>query len=350
MKAYVLHNISDIRLEDVPKPVPKAGEALVAVGAVGICGSDIPRIYQTGAYSFPLIPGHEFSGTVAETGPGVSAEWINKRVGVFPLIPCHSCITCQKQQYEMCRNYSYLGSRRDGAFAEYVTVPEENLIELPQNVSLKEAAMLEPMAVAVHAMRHMNLTGHESVAVCGLGTIGLLLLMFLKEAGVQNIYVIGNKQFQKEKVLALGIAPEHYCNSKAEDVNAWLSEQTNGHGVDAFFECVGKKETFEQSILGTAPGGSILLVGNPYSDMDLEKSVYWKILRNQLTIKGTWNSSFTHETSDDWNYVLERLERKQICPADFISHELSFGELEKGLHIMRDKTEDYVKIIMKAEK
>lgn len=349
MNAYVLHDVNKIQLENVAKPIPEKNEVLVQVKAVGICGSDIPRIYQTGAHVHPLIPGHEFAGVVVETGPGVSPTWTGKRVGVFPLIPCHSCITCQKQQYEMCRNYSYLGSRRDGAFAEYVTVPEENLIELPETVSLKEAAMLEPMAVAVHAMRHMSLTGNESVAVCGLGTIGLLLLMFLKEAGVQNIYVIGNKKFQREKVLAMGIAPEHYCDSKAEDTGVWLSEQTNGRGVDVFFECVGKKETFEQSISGTAPGGRIQLVGNPYSDMDLEKNVYWKILRNQLTIKGSWNSSFTHETSDDWHYVLERLEQKRICPADFISHELSFGELERGLHIMRDKTEDYVKIIMKAD-
>lgn len=345
MKAYVLREIGKINLEEVDTPELKDNEVLIKMGAVGICGSDIPRIYKTGAYSFPLIPGHEFAGTVVQVGKSVGSSWEGKRVGIFPLIPCNECEPCCKQQYEMCRHYSYLGSRRDGGFAEYVAVPEKNLMELPENVSFQAAAMLEPMAVACHAMRRLNLTSNTTVAVCGLGTIGLLLVMFLQEAGIQNVYVIGNKEFQKNKVLSLGIPKENYCDAKSQDVEKWLLEHTNGQGVEAFFECVGKNETVKQAIASTAPGGQIQLVGNPYSEMALDKEVYWKILRNQLTITGTWNSSFTGSKQDDWHYVLERLEKKSICPEDFISHELFFEELEKGLHIMRDKTEDYVKIM-----
>lgn len=345
MKAFVLEDIADIRLEEVVMPVPGEKEVLVKVGAVGICGSDIPRIYKTGAYSFPLIPGHEFSGTVVEVGSGVSAEWIGKRVGIFPLIPCKECGPCRKQQYEMCRHYSYLGSRRDGGFAEYVAVPAENLLELPDNVSLQAAAMLEPMAVAVHAMRRLALDGEKTVAVCGLGTIGLLLVMFLREAGIQKIFVVGNKEFQKEKVLSLGIPEEYYCDSRSQNVEKWLLEHTGDMGVDAFFECVGKNETVKRAIALTAPGGQIQLVGNPYSEMILEKDLYWKILRNQLTVTGTWNSSFTGSAQDDWHYVLDRLKAERIKPEGFISHELPFEELEKGFRIMRDKIEDYVKIM-----
>lgn len=345
MKAYVLHGIGDIRLEEVVKPELQEGEVLVKVGAVGICGSDIPRIYKTGAYSFPLIPGHEFAGTVVETGKNVDAAWCGVRVGVFPLIPCKECGPCRKQQYEMCRHYSYLGSRRDGGFGEYVAVPVENLIALPENVSLQAAAMLEPMAVACHAMRRLTLNVDTTVAVCGLGTIGLLLVMFLREAGVQNIYVIGNKEFQKKKVLSLGVPEENYCDSRSQDVEKWLLACTNGQGVDAFFECVGKNETVKQAVALTAPGGQIQLVGNPYSEMLLEKDLYWKILRNQLTITGTWNSSFTGSEQDDWHYVLERLQKESISPEEFISHRLPLAELEKGFCIMRDKTEDYVKIM-----
>ena len=96
---------------------------------------------------------------------------------------------------------------------------------------------------------------------------------------------------------------------------------------------------------GTAPAGKMVLVGNPYSDMTLEKEVYWKILRNQLTIFGTWNSSFTGEEKDDWNYALKRLAEKKISPTAMISHRFSLEELEKGLRLMRDKTEDYVKVM-----
>lgn len=344
MKAWVLHGINDLRYETIADPVISAREVLVSVKAAGICGSDIPRIYQTGAHTHPLIPGHEFAGVVTGIGAEVDTAWMGARVGVFPLIPCKECAPCKKKQYEMCRNYSYLGSRRDGGFAECVAVPADNLIRLPDNVTYEEAAMLEPMAVAVHAMRRINPDTTDIVTVCGLGTIGLLLVMFLQEAGIDNILVIGNKEFQKQTALNLGIREENYCDSKTCDVTKWMANRTDGNGTDVFFECVGKNDTFAQAVNCTAAAGKICLVGNPYSDMCLEKPVYWKILRNQLYIAGTWNSSFTNSGDDDWHYVLDRLESKRINPSKLISHHLTLAELENGLHVMRDKTEDYIKI------
>ena len=185
MKAWVLHQVNDLRYETVNPPALADQEVLVQVKAAGICGSDIPRIYQTGTYSYPLIPGHEFSGVVAELGRGSDSHWLNRRVGIFPLIPCGSCVPCRQEQYEMCRRYSYLGSRRDGGFAEYAAVPVQNLIGLAESVSFQEAAMLEPMAVAVHAMRRARPAASDTVVICGLGTIGLLLFLFLREAGVK---------------------------------------------------------------------------------------------------------------------------------------------------------------------
>lgn len=350
MKAMVLHNVNDFRLETVGKPAPKAGEVLVAVKAVGICGSDIPRVYGAGTYSYPLIPGHEFSGEVIAAGDNTDGEWIGKRVGVFPLIPCHTCIPCQNKQYEMCRRYSYLGSRRNGAFAEYVAVPEGNLLEIPDSVSFEAAAMLEPMAVAVHAMRRIHPAQTDVVAVCGLGTIGLLLLMFLREAGIKNVLAIGNKDGHKRWAREFGISEESYCDDRAVKADEWLMKKTEGAGADVFFECVGKKETVVQAVNTTAPGGKICFVGNPESDIMLERETYWKILRNQLTLTGTWNSSFAQDTHDDWHYVLERLAAGRIMPDKIISHRFSLEELVQGFHIMRDKTEDYGKVMCVLKK
>ena len=182
MKALVLHNIHDLRLETAEVPKPNSKEVIISIKATGVCGSDIPRIYKTGTYSYPLIPGHEFSGIVTKIGPNADAKWLGQRVGIFPLIPCKVCAPCKKKQYEMCRSYSYLGSRKNGGFAEYVSVPEDNLLQLPDNVTFEEAAMMEPMAVAVHAMRRIAPSVSDTVVICGLGTIGLLLLMFLREA------------------------------------------------------------------------------------------------------------------------------------------------------------------------
>ena len=163
---------------------------------------------------------------------------------------------------------------------------------------------------------------------------------------MEQVYVFGNKDFQKQTLLKLGLREEFYCDIRENDTDQWLMERTEGVGADVFFECVGRNETLVQALNQTAFGGRIMLVGNPFGDVDLEKSVYWKILRNQLTVMGTWNSSFTHEMSDDWNYVMERLAQKRVVPEDLITHRLSLEQMEQGFRIMRDKTEDYVKIMM----
>lgn len=338
MKAWILQSNGDIAYTDADKPQISENEVLVEVKATGICGSDIPRIYKNGAYFYPLITGHEFSGKVVKTTDNNTA-WLNKRVGIFPLIPCRECAPCQKKQYEMCRHYSYLGSRRNGGFAEYVAVPIDNLIELPDNVSYEQAAMLEPMSVAVHAIRRVQPMSEDTVAICGLGTIGMFVLMFLLEMGIKNIYVIGNKEFQKNTALKMGLAADQYIDSDSKKSVL----------ADIYFECVGKNETICAAINNTIPGGKIMLVGNPQSDMRFDKSTYWKILRNQLAVMGTWNSSFTGTADDDWHYVLKLISENKIKPEMLITHKYAPKDLDKGLHIMRDKTEDYVKIMMVTE-
>lgn len=373
MKAWVLHRAGDIRLEIIQEPEIGTDEALIQVKAAGICGSDIQRVFDTGAHVHPLIIGHEFSGTVVRVGAEADPAWLGRRVGVYPLIPCRECACCKKGQYELCRAYSYLGSRGNGGFAEYAAVPVRNLVELPQGVSFEAAAMLEPMAVAVHAMRRAVPIGTDIAAVCGLGTIGLLLLMFLREAGMEKVLAIGNKDFQRRKALEIGLPEDCYYDIRRGAADKWIMDRTRGMRADVFFECVGRNETVAQAVRGTAPGGRICLVGNPGSSMALEREVYWKLLRNQLTVTGTWNSSFEAaafrqpaagcadrtegslcgsgkktvqgQEEDDWQYVLERLSAGTVKPESLISHRMPLKELMDGLRIMRDKSDEYGKIM-----
>ncbi len=348
MKAWVLHEIGKLKYEDIESPVPKAGEALVRVGATGICGSDIPRAFVEGAHVMPIVIGHEFAGTVEAVGDPKDEHFVGKHVGVFPLIPCGNCIPCRKKQYELCRDYGYIGSRVNGAFAEYVTVPVWNLIEIPQGVSLETAAMLEPMAVAVHAMRQIELHPQDSVLVWGLGTIGLFLTMFLKEMGIKKILVVGNKEQQREMAFSLGV-PAAHCFDSSEDHNEEalraVLDATDGYGVHAAFECVGINETYASVLSAVHPGGSVCIVGNPRSDMMIDRQTYWKILRNQLTVHGTWNSAFRHEAADDWHYVLGRLADGRIDPSKLITHRFSLDEIDRGFKLMRDRTESYIKVM-----
>lgn len=158
------------------------------------------------------------------TEPAVMA---GMNIAMIPLIPCKNCTACQAQHYELCRAYSYLGSRRDGGFAECAVVPEWNLIELPDNITYKQAAMMEPLAVATHAMRSALLPGCDrttSIVVCGLGTIGLLLVMLLREAGYEKIYVVGNKTFQRDMAVDLGIDRGRFYDNHNEGLCGWLLE------------------------------------------------------------------------------------------------------------------------------
>ncbi len=357
MKAWLLHEAGTIKYEEIDVPELKENEVLLAVKAAGICGSDIPRIYRDGAHKMPLIPGHEFSGKVVKLGKWVDESWMQKRVGVYPLIPCRECTACKKGQFEMCKNYSYLGSRQDGGFAEYVAVPVRNLIGLPDSVSYEQVAMLEPMSVAVHAMRRVDVAQTDTVVVYGLGTIGLLLVMFLLEKGITNVFAIGNKVSQRDAVVSMGLPESHFCNCRERNVAEWLAEKTGHFNADVVFECVGKSETLSTVISLATAGGRICVVGNPHSDMNLEKQIYWKILRNQLIITGTWNSSFFKSISDtdaygyyeesvDWEYALQKLEKGRIVPQKLITHQFSIQDMETGFRIMRDKTEDYIKIMM----
>ncbi len=351
MNAQVLYAPKDLRFEQVSDRTPLEGEVLVKVRACGICGSDIPRIFDTGAHRHPLIPGHEFSGEVVAVGEKADPALVGRRVGVFPLIPCMECPCCKKKQYEMCAHYDYLGSRRDGGFAETVCVPVWNLVPLPDSVSYAQAAMLEPMAVAVHAMRRTGIGSGSgsgrSACVIGLGTIGLLLCMFLKAEGILDLYVAGNKDLQKQKALSLGIPEDHYIDARVCDTVAAVRERTGGAGTDFVFECVGRKESMAQSILAAVPGGEVVFVGNPASDMPLSRDVYWQILRKQLSVYGTWNSSYDPGSdTDDWSYVLRKLSDGDVHPESFITHTFPLEHLDQGLRIMHEKTESYIKIMV----
>ncbi|MCR5107536.1 MAG: galactitol-1-phosphate 5-dehydrogenase [Lachnospiraceae bacterium] len=345
MKAWVLSDIGDFSLKEVKDPKPADNEVIVKVKNCGICGSDIPRAFRDGAHNMPLIIGHEFAGSVIECGKNVSEKWKGKKVGIFPLIPCMKCPSCMNRQYEMCSKYNYLGSRCNGGFAEYVAVPEWNLIELSDNISFEQAAMLEPMSVALHAIRKSGIDmDTKSVAIFGAGTIGLFILMHILSMGIENVYIIGNHDIQKKKAAELGLNPDNFIDTRISDPVRLLMDHTCGLGVSATFEVVGTESVYEEAVSCTGATGRICLVGNPHSDMGLSRNIYWKILRSQLTLCGTWNSSFKGY-EDDWRDVIKSLDKGLIKPETLITHRFTLVDIDRGFHIMRDKSEDYIKIM-----
>lgn len=333
MKAYVLHNVNDLRYEDVPMPECPKGWAIVQVKAAGICSSDIARVFTKGTYHFPTIPGHEFSGVVYSVADEEQQSWVGKRVGVFPLIPCRECPQCKQKQYEMCANYDYVGSRRDGAFAEYVVVPIWNLLPLPDEVPLEVAAMLEPLSVGLHALKKAEIKEADSVAVIGTGMIGISAAQWAKKYTNGEVVVIGRNENKRHLVENTGLPYE-------------VRTKADGQEYDVVLEAVGTPDSIDLALNMVRPGGTVVLMGNPSGDILLTQNTYWRILRKQLVIKGTWNSFYDGAEPSDWTDAIEALAKGDVEVKSLISHTFPQDRLFDGLQLMRDHKEPYCKIMI----
>lgn len=334
MNACVLHGVGNLRYETVPDPEPALGEAVVRVGACGVCGSDIPRIFSKGTYSFPTIPGHELAGTVARVGEGVDGALVGRRVTVFPLIPCRRCAMCEVGEYAVCADYNYLGSRCDGGFAELVRAPAWNLLPVPDGVSIEEAAMTEPAAVALHVLKRAGMTEGERVLVVGAGAIGIIVAMWGRILGAGNVLLADIDPRKLEFARTLGF--EHVADAGAGDVSGWVNGLT-GSGVDLAVEAAGNAAALEQCLCAVRPMGRIVLLGNPAGDMALRQPTYWTILRKQLTLLGTWNSTYQPTHTSEWSMVLDYMASGQLDVKPLITHRVGLQALSNLLERMRDR-------------
>jgi L-iditol 2-dehydrogenase len=332
MKANVLYHINDLQLTEVGKPVLRSGEVLVKVRACGICGSDIARVFTTGTYHFPTIIGHEFAGEVVEAFSPADSSLIGKRVAVYPLIPCGACESCKHQAYELCESYSYLGSRCDGGCAELVAVPKWNAFPIPEKLPFEAAAMMEPAAVALHALRMSNFEAGKNMAILGPGTIGMILAMLARIYGANKVILIGRSQQKLDFAQKLGI--ENTINSTTENVAEKISYFTANQGVHLVVEGTGASASMEMALDMVKHSGTICAMGNPLCDLKIAKNTWWKLLRKQLKICGTWNSRYGTPDSD-WEKIANLMLTK-LDVAQLITHRLHLTQLLEGLNLMKN--------------
>lgn len=347
MKACVLHGIGDLRCEEKLKPKAGKGEVLIKIKASGICGSDISRVYTKGTYHFPTIPGHEFSGIIEELGEDCDAGLLGRKAGVFPLLPCMKCDSCHIGEYAQCIDYNYFGSRCDGGFAEYIAVPVWNLVMVPESLSYEESAMAEPAAVAIHALRQSGVEIGDRVVIFGAGPIGLMLGQWAQAWGAGMVMLIdideGKVAFAKE----MGFM--NVLNSKYSDSLKWINEMTGGMGADLAVEGAGVSSTLEQCLCCVRPFGRIVAMGNPAGEMKLSQKAYWELLRKQLKISGTWNSSFVSLPKNDWTLAVDAMEQGKINVKPFITHRFSLEQCNEAFTMMRDRTAFYNKVMFTME-
>ena len=346
MEALVLHDVGDLRLERIPIPSLAEGEVRVRIGFCGVCGSDIPRIFAKGTYSFPTVCGHEFAGTVDTCGPGVNNFAPGDAVVVFPLLWCGTCAACERGKYVQCDDYGYLGSRSDGAFAEFVVAPKENLIPVPAGVALEAAAMTEPAAVALHALRRVqnSLIG-KTVAIFGAGPIGLIAAQWAKIMGATSVFLFDIVPAKLELAQRLGF--EQVFNSDVEDAVDVVNAQTDGTGVHVCIEAAGVPQTYLNALGSVRRGGSVVLLGNPIADVTLPAALISQVMRREANVIGTWNSDYSIAgNDDDWRTVLKAMASGELTLSPLITHKVPLMDSTETLHMMRDKSEFYAKVLV----
>jgi len=345
MKAIVLVENGVVEYKEVPKPDrPGDNWTLVKVAATGICGSDIHRGFGGGAYQHPLIMGHEFSGTVEEPCAG-SAFKTGDRVTVFPLIPCHSCVPCQTGDYAQCMDYDYLGSRRDGAFAEYVYAPDENLVSLPDHVEMLHAAMTEPCAVALHGANKFSHKAGATAVVFGAGAIGNMVAQWLRIRGARKIMIV---DIDKEKLNLAGEMGFIPIDASEHDPVQAIFGTTSGNGADCVVEAVGLPKTFLQAVQAAARFGEVVFLGNIEGEFRIGEKDFSNILRKEIRIYGTWNSKFVPAGGSEWDAVLSYMDR-EIEIGSLISHSPPLSEGVELFRKMVKRTETISRVVFTVD-
>lgn len=343
MRAAVLEAVGELRVRSVKRPAPGRGEVLIRVGACGVCGSDVPRVFEKGTYHFPCIPGHEFAGEVAELGEGVTGFAEGDRVAVFPLIPCGECDACEVEAYAQCSSYDYLGSRSDGAFAETVCAPAANLLAAPENVTLEEAALTEPAAVARHAVARARPAGGETVVVFGAGPIGVMVAQWARIYDAGRVFLV---DINSEKLdAARAIEQVEVIDAAGEEPVQKIRELTGGEGVDIAIEAAGVGATMLGALEGVGNFGRVVLLGNPSEDVTLPEKLISSLLRREVTITGAWNSSMSSK-DNDWRAALDAMSEGRLRVKELITHRYALGDTPEALAMMRDRAEFYNKVLI----
>ena len=343
MKAIQMRAPKDLKFEEAPNPVIKDDEVLVKVMAVGVCGSDIPRMLKFGAHVSPIIPGHEFAGKIVEVGKDVKGWKAGDKASAAPLLPCNKCEWCKKGIYSLCEDYKYYGSRNDGAYAQYLAVKADNLLRLDAETPYAWGATIDPAANALHAYLRAEATGEDTVCVYGLGAIGMFAVQYAKVLGCKTI--IASDINDDKLAIARECGATHTINSLNEDPVKKVLEITGGHGVSFAMDMSGVPSAQHQAILSTGKMGRVVFLGISHKPLELSEKAVDQIQRYQLAVLGSWNSFSNPFPGWEWTESARLMNEKKFNPDLLISHRLPLEELPDIFRQIDARTLYYNKIM-----
>jgi len=338
MRALVYYGARDIRVSEVEKLEPGKGDVLIRVIACGICGSDVHGYLGiTGRRIPPMIMGHEFTGIVADTGEDVNDISKGDRVTVYPTRFCGSCSFCKTGLTNLCINRTVLGVMDvNGAMAEYVVVPQNTVIKLPNNINPIQGTMLEPLGVVYRAVKNAPNILNNSVLIAGAGTIGLLLLQLVKLAGANPVIVTDINESRLDIAKKLGA--DIVLDPEREDIKDALSK-LNIDGVDVAFEAVGAESSVNQVLNSVKNRGTSILIGNSQRDITVNMQ---NIVTRELKIFGSY--TYTIEEFKATMDVINRIDTESI-----ISKVISLEESPRVFEELAQKSSNLLKVVIRLD-
>ncbi|GAB4517914.1 MAG: zinc-dependent alcohol dehydrogenase family protein [Anaerolineae bacterium] len=295
MRAVVFPQAETIEIQRVPDPACGPDEVIVQVKSCGICGTDL-HIYRNEYMStFPLIPGHEFHGTVIEVGRDVTTLTIGQRVAVDPNLYCGKCHRCRNQQFNQCINLKAVGVTRNGGFAEFVNVPERACYPLPDAMTSTQAAFIEPLACVVYALQRLRVNPADRVLIVGAGPMGLLLVQALRHSGASLLAVLERQPHRLELAKQMGA---NAAVMAGPEQDAALRQYTED-GFDVVIDATGVPAVIQNAFRYLRPRGQFLQFGVTPIGAKIEIEPY-EIFRNDWTIIGSFALSYTFQPAIDW--------------------------------------------------
>lgn len=346
-KAAVMHGINSITVEKIDMVEPKDDEVLVNIKSVGICGSDIAYYTKgrTGVAEVkpPHILGHECSGEVVKIGQNVKNIKVGDRVAVEPGKPCGKCQLCLEGKYNLCNEMIFMSTpnpnpmkKGEGAFVEYSTRPSEFVFPIPENMTFDEAAMIEPLAVALQALEKGNIKAGKSALILGCGPIGLCILLALKAYGCTDIYMTDIVDYRLKQAKELGATK--VFNALEEDYEEIINKLTNGKGIDVVFDTTCNEKAIQSAVNLVAKAGNIVLVGvSTRTDMPFDMV---QILKKEITIR----SSFRY--NNKYPLAIKLVASGLIDIKKIISHKMPIEEISEAMKMVSDKTEGVIKVVL----
>ena len=345
MKAAVLENKGVLTYMEVPTPEPGPGHVRLKVKAISICGSDIKR-YVDGHRMYPLILGHEGSGVIDRVGEGVSESYIGKHAAIIPLVPCFACEECQRGYYSACHNYSFIGSRQSGGFAELVDLPEKNVLLLPDALPFEHAALIEPSTVARHMLALGDFKRGQTAIVLGAGSIGLMIVQWLRILGASLIIVT---DILEENLRIASKVGAHVTLNPSKFDLIMEAQRLVGDGADLTLEATGVPQVLEQTLPITRPRGKVVLAGNQPLDRSLPLTFIETLMRREIGLIGCFMSYSAPFPGREWTETVAALLNGSLNMDALISHRFPLSKAPEVFEKIGAHQLAHQKIILSPE-